>query len=157
MEQSAVRYAGFWKRFVAHIIDALVLSFGGGLVMLLVLGLFGLSLLSAFSGDNESMIGLLIAAGSALFLGILVLMVAGWLYFALMEISVNQGTLGKMALGIKVTDLNGNRITFGRATGRYFGKILSSLIFYVGYMMAGFTEKKQALHDMMAGCLVVNK
>ncbi len=61
-----------------------------------------------------------------------------------------------MALGIKVTDLDGNRISFGRATGRYFGKIISGMIFYIGFMMAGWTQKKQALHDMLAGCLVIN-
>jgi uncharacterized RDD family membrane protein YckC len=83
--------------------------------------------------------------------------VAGWLYFAMMESSNKMATLGKMAIGIKVTDLNGNRISFGRATGRYFAKILSGMILMIGYIMAGFTEKKQALHDMIASCLVVMK
>jgi len=83
--------------------------------------------------------------------------VVGWLYFAMMESSSTQGTLGKMALGIKVTDLNGGQIGFGKATGRYFGKIISALILLIGYIMVAFTEKKQGLHDMMAGCLVVNK
>jgi len=83
--------------------------------------------------------------------------VAQWLYFALMEASSNQGTLGKMAMGIKVTDTMGYPITFGRATGRYFGKILSGAILMIGYIMAAFTERKQALHDMMAGTLVVDK
>ena len=82
---------------------------------------------------------------------------AQWLYFALMESSSKQATLGKMALGIIVTDLNGNRLSFGRATGRYFGKIISGAILMIGYIMAGFTEKKQALHDIIAGCLVVNR
>jgi uncharacterized RDD family membrane protein YckC len=90
-------------------------------------------------------------------MAILAVMIVGWLYYALMESSVNQATLGKMALGIKVTDLDGNRISFGRATGRYFGKIVSGMILYIGFIMAGFTEKKQALHDIMASCLVVNK
>ncbi len=80
-----------------------------------------------------------------------------WLYFTLMESSSKQGTLGKMALGLAVTDLDGSRISFGRATGRYFGRIISSLIIGIGYIMAGFTDKKQALHDMMAGCLVIRK
>ncbi len=62
-----------------------------------------------------------------------------------------------MALGIKVTDLNGHRIGFGKATGRYFGKIISAMILFIGFLMIGFTKKKQGLHDMMAGCLVVNK
>ena len=80
-----------------------------------------------------------------------------WLYFALMESSKNQATLGKMALGLRVTDLNGNRISFGKATGRYFGKILSSMTLLIGYIMAAFTAKKQALHDFVAGTLVLSK
>ena len=74
-----------------------------------------------------------------------------------MESSPKQATLGKMALSIVVTDLEGKRISFGKATGRYWGKIISGLILCIGYFMAGFTEKKQAFHDMMAGCLVVAK
>lgn len=62
-----------------------------------------------------------------------------------------------MALGIKVTDMSGNRVSFGKATGRYFGKFISALILSIGFIMVAFTEKKQGLHDMMAGCLVVNK
>jgi len=74
-----------------------------------------------------------------------------------MEYSKTQGTLGKMALGLKVPDLEGEPISFARATGRYFGKIISGLILYIGYILAGLTEKKQALHDIMASCLVVRK
>ena len=106
------------------------------------------------AGAAEGMIGALIGA---YFSFIVIITVASWLYFALMESSNKQATVGKMALSIKVTDINGNRLTFGRATGRYFGKILSGMILYIGFIMAGFTEKKQALHDMIAGCLVVNK
>jgi len=84
-------------------------------------------------------------------------LILGWLYFALMESSEYQGTLGKIAIGIKVTDLDGNRLGFVRATGRHFGKIISAIILCIGFVMAGFTEKKQALHDIMAGCLVVMK
>lgn len=74
-----------------------------------------------------------------------------------MESSTKQGTLGKMALSIKVVDIEGNQISFWRATGRYFSKIVSALLFCIGYLMIAFTEKKQALHDKMADCLVVNK
>lgn len=77
-----------------------------------------------------------------------------WLYGALMESSSRQATLGKMALGIIVTDMNGDRISFGRASGRHFAKFISYIILLIGFLMAGFTEKKQALHDMIAGCLV---
>ena len=74
-----------------------------------------------------------------------------------MESSRFQGTLGKLAVQIKVTDLDGNRISFGRATGRHFGKIVSGMILMIGYIMVAFTERKQGLHDIMAGCLVVRK
>ena len=77
-----------------------------------------------------------------------------WLYFAGLESSAGQGTFGKRAMDIRVTDEQGRRITFGRATGRFFGKIISGFMM-IGCLMAGFTERKQALHDMMAGCLVV--
>jgi uncharacterized RDD family membrane protein YckC len=90
-------------------------------------------------------------------LGNIVGVILGWLYFALMESSSRQGTLGKMALGIKVTDLSGNAISFGRATVRHFGKILSTIILLAGYLMVAFTAKKQGLHDMIAGCLVVKQ
>ncbi len=157
MDQPSVSYAGFWKRFVAYIIDDIILSVAGVLVALPLGALFGLGFLSNISGDPESAGPLVALAASAIVLAIVVVVVASWLYFALMESSVNQGTLGKMALGIKVTDMDGNRISFGKATGRYFGKIVSGMIMYIGFIMAGFTQKKQALHDIMASCLVVNK
>ena len=157
MDQPNVSYAGFWKRFVAYIIDDIVLSVAGFVVILFVGALFGLSFLSMFSGDMESTVALIVAAASAILMAILAVMIVGWLYYALMEASTSQATLGKMALGIKVTDLEGNRITFGRASGRYFGKIVSGMILYIGFVMTGFTDKKQALHDIMASCLVVNK
>ncbi|MBK7410637.1 MAG: RDD family protein [Saprospirales bacterium] len=78
-----------------------------------------------------------------------------WLYFAVQESSWKQATIGKSVMGLKVTDQHGERLTFARATGRHLGKILSSAFLAIGYIMAGFTEKKQALHDMIAGTLVV--
>ena len=77
-----------------------------------------------------------------------------WLYEAFMESSSYQATLGKMIFGMKVTDLNGNRISFERATGRHFAKWLSTMILGIGYIMVGFTERKQGLHDLLAGTLV---
>jgi uncharacterized RDD family membrane protein YckC len=87
----------------------------------------------------------------------LIYFVAAWLYHALMECSKNQGTLGKMALGLRVTDLDGRRINFGRATGRYFAKIISYMTLMIGFIMAAFTSKKQALHDFVGGTLVLSK
>ena len=78
-----------------------------------------------------------------------------WLYEALMTSSKKQATLGKMVFRMKVTDRNGARLSFLHATGRFLAKILSGCIFGVGYILAGFTERKQALHDLIAGTLVV--
>jgi uncharacterized RDD family membrane protein YckC len=121
-------YAGFWKRVAAIIIDGVVLSAATGL---LTVGTLGHAWFAVF------------------FLP--------WLYEAMMLSSEHQATLGKMALGIVVTDLAGRRITFGRATGRHFAKWISGLILGIGFLMAAFTEKKQALHDLMAETLVVNR
>ncbi len=73
------------------------------------------------------------------------------------EASAWQATPGKRILRLYVTDLNGQRVTFARAAARNFAKIISSLTFLVGYLVAGFTEKKQALHDILAGCLVLRR
>jgi uncharacterized RDD family membrane protein YckC len=81
-------------------------------------------------------------------------LVAGWIYEAAMQSSSKQATLGKMIFGLQVTDLNGQRISFARATGRHFAKYVSGMILFIGYIMAGFSERKQALHDVIAGTLV---
>jgi len=121
-------YGGFWIRFVAAIID--------GILLAIVQFIIGLVI------DDQTTTTL-------------INIVLGWLYFAGMESSANQATLGKRAMGLQVTDLDGNRIGFGKATGRYFAKIISALILFIGYFMIGFTEKKQGLHDMIAGTLVI--
>jgi len=157
MENTQTRYAGFWMRFLAYIIDGIILSIVSLIIMIPFFGLLGIT--AAVGGGNPDLdaegSGFMAAMAGTIFLSILAVGVAGWLYFALMESSAKGATLGKMALGLRVTDLSGNRISFGRATGRYFGKIVSGMIFSIGYIMAGFTQQKQALHDIMAGCLVV--
>lgn len=87
----------------------------------------------------------------------IVIIVATWLYFAVMESSPWQATLGKKLLGLHVTDLNGQRLTLGRATGRTLAKYLSSMTMGIGYLLCGFTERKQALHDVVAKCLVLRR
>lgn len=145
-EQSAPglgAYAGFWLRLVAYIIDYILVN-----VAALILG-FALGIMMVFLNlTDESTLN--IVGG---ILGIVV----SWLYFALMESSANQATLGKMALSLVVTNEQGGRISFGQATGRYFAKILSALILLIGFMMCGWTERKQCLHDQLAGCLVYRK
>jgi uncharacterized RDD family membrane protein YckC len=146
-EQSAVsavtvEYAGFWKRFAANSID-FILTY---ILVFIVCLIFGLSIALTGGGiDQVRVTGWIIGS------------LIQWLYWAVMESSPTQGTLGKMALGIIVTDLHGDRISFGRATGRYWAKFISTLILLIGFIMAGFTSKKQALHDMMADTLVTVK
>ncbi len=84
-------------------------------------------------------------------------LVVSWLYFALQESGPHMATFGKRAVGIMATDLQGQRLTFGRASGRFFAKILSNLTCYIGYIMAGFTGQRQGLHDMVASTLVVRR
>jgi len=158
MDTVSVSYAGFWKRVVAAIIDSFILGIVNFVLFIPALGMLGLGMAGA---DQEMGLdrspGLLMALFGTWMLSALAVFAAGWLYYALMESSAKGGTLGKMALGVRVTDLNGNRISFARASGRYFGKIISAAILYIGFLMAAFTQQKQALHDIMAGCLVVNK
>ena len=166
-------YAGFWKRFLAYILDSIIISIAMSIIILPVFLIFGLSFIPSdyFRNMNEysfTLSSFQLAENdysiAAFFMFIMLIGIIGllafilqWLYLALMESSKNQATLGKMIVGIIVTDLYGNRISFGKASGRYFGKILSGLILNIGYIMAAFTEKKQALHDLIASCLVVNK
>jgi uncharacterized RDD family membrane protein YckC len=149
-----VAYAGFWLRFVAWIIDRIVLQFAGAILTLPFAASMGIrELMRTHPSSPEDFIPLF-ANMRKVFLIILVL---EWLYYALLESSAWQATLGKKALGLEVTDLAGVRITFGRATGRYFARYISFFTIGIGYIMAGFTEKKQALHDMIAGTLVIRK
>jgi uncharacterized RDD family membrane protein YckC len=139
-------YAGFWLRFAAIFVDALIL---------LPLSLISVGFTYADDVATDNNVKLAIAVVSLVYS--LFLIVAQWLYFALQESSAAQATLGKRLLGLQVTDRVGGRIGFGRATGRYFGKLISALALYIGFMMAGWTQRKQALHDMMADTLVVRK
>jgi uncharacterized RDD family membrane protein YckC len=142
-----LRYGGFWIRFVAAIIDGIIVQ---AVVMPLSFVAGGMSGFAGVMGGIPRE-GLPILGG---FIGFGIGVFGGWLYEALMESSTRQATLGKMIFSMKVTDLNGNRISFGQATGRHFAKWLSTLILCIGYIMAGFTDRKQALHDMVAGTLV---
>lgn len=150
-----VAYAGFWLRLVAFIIDAIVLSFLGTIITLPFMASVGLR--GIMRGHMPMSPEELMPLVGALVRLALIRTVLNWLYYALFESSAWQATLGKKALGLEVTDMQGIRISFGRATGRFFAKIISSIILFIGFIMAGFTEKKQALHDMIAGTLVIRK
>lgn len=138
--QAPLVHGGFWMRAAAYLIDFMIMC-----VALFVL---------AFAGGLLGVIAPSPPIATVLAFELIV-MVGMWLYFALFESSSAQATPGKMVLGLRVTDQHGRRIGFGRASGRYFGKILSGMILDIGYMMAGWTERKQGLHDMLANCCVV--
>jgi uncharacterized RDD family membrane protein YckC len=121
-------YAGFWVRFVAFVIDACIVTLASG-----------------------------IAAAGTMGVGVVVTFVGPWLYEAFMLSSEWQATVGKRAMSIVVTGIDGQRISFARATGRHFAKYLSGFLLFIGFIMAAFTAKKQALHDMIAETLVVQR
>lgn len=139
-------YAGFWIRVAAYLIDGVALSVASYILMFIFLG--SMILNPESDPDPTEIMARIIPF-------YVIMLVGSWLYYALMESSSKQATLGKMAVGIKVTDMYGSKVSFGAATGRFFGKIISGIILYVGFIMVAFTEKKQGLHDMMAGTLVV--
>ncbi|AXK73400.1 RDD family protein [Lysobacter sp. TY2-98] len=150
-----VVYAGFWKRYSAYIIDSFIVGIVGFIVQMVVAGVVfgGMAALQsnpteAF-GTTGGIIGLI-----AMYVTPLLLQAA---YFGFFHASANQATLGKMAIGIKLTDDRGGHISFWRGFGRYFAMILSTLILFIGFVMAGFTDRKRALHDMICSTLVVDK
>lgn len=121
-------YGGFWQRVAAALIDSIVVGAATGILTVITFGA-----------------------------GLIAIFFLHWIYEAVMLSSVRQATVGKMVLGLVVTDRNGGRLTFARATGRHFAKWISFLLLGIGYLMAAFTEKKQALHDMIAETLVVSR
>ena len=156
-------YGGFWKRFAAFLIDAIILT----IPFTLIYGIWMvytirplIPLLSTATAGQPPSPELLEAAlkiYSAMFGFQIISLIAYWLYHAFMESSRYQATLGKMVLGIKVVGEQGQRISFWHATGRTFAKWVSALTLYVGFLMAGATRRKQALHDIIASTYVVDK
>jgi uncharacterized RDD family membrane protein YckC len=142
----ATGYGGFWLRAVAYILDAILLNIVFGVLAAII----GVSLIPADPAkiDPAQFIS---SMGSLQ----LVALVVSWLYFALLESSARGATVGKMVLGLRVVDGHGNRISFLRATGRFFAKILSGMILFIGFLMVAFTERKRGLHDIIADTLVV--
>jgi len=153
-----VAYAGFWLRLVALIIDMILVGVLGTILTLPLVAALGLrAAFGPWSNRFPMRPDEAIALIGTFFWIIVARMTLHWLYYAIFESSAWQATPGKKALGLEVTDLEGRRISFGRASGRLFGKIISAMILWIGFIMAGLTERKQALHDMMAGCLVIKK
>jgi uncharacterized RDD family membrane protein YckC len=139
-----IHYAGFWRRAAALLLDSLILWIPEMLLESTVSNLVRAPGLPAL---EDSLMDLAVT--------FCVSFLIWWVYRAALHSSAWQATLGKKALGIKVTDLSGERISFSRATARYFLEYLSAIPLGLGFVMAGITDRKQALHDKLAGTLVV--
>jgi uncharacterized RDD family membrane protein YckC len=146
-------YSGFWRRFWAYLLDRFILG--------IVHTPLSLVVFSPVLGDRpldweDSYAAYAVADFvNALFTFVFFVLVANWLYYALLHSSPKQATLGQMALEIRVTDLQGRRVTFARATGRYFASVLTGLTFFIGYLIMLLNEKRQTLHDLIAGTVVI--
>lgn len=153
-------YAGFWKRVLAYIIDAIILIIPQKLIESAMGGAAAKAALEqavlSAGSDMDAALAAQMHYFGVMWPATLLSIIMAIVYFAVCESSAWQGTIGKLALGIRVTDLDGNRIGFGRALGRYFGKILSTIILCIGFLMVAFTQRKQGLHDIICSTLVLN-
>ena len=147
----APRYAGFWRRFWGLFIDRFAL----GVVLFPVGLMFGLNFLWPFTHDGELTPERFMAIIFGSMSVWLVRTFAEWVYFSAFHSSPRQATPGQMLFGLRVTGLDGERIGFGRASGRYFASWLSAVILLIGFIMGAFTARRQTLHDMIAGTLVL--
>ena len=175
VERTIYDYAGFWRRVLAFLIDGIVVAFvAQGVIGILepLIGGTDHAMFMNFDGGTRTMeygpggvpkhysnngpkfeanFGFRSWASFAIFLAV------SWLYEAVLQSSKLQATLGKLALGMRVVDTKGRRIGFAQATGRFFASLLSWLLGCIGYLMVAWSAHKQALHDCMAGTLVVRR
>ena len=155
--QPSVRYGGFWIRFLARFIDGILLGIVGFIIQL-PLGLLMVGRLGGLGriGDLQGPAALaalpsILALQGLSFLVGTALGLAYEMYF----LTSRGATLGKMALGLKVIRVDGGPISAGRAAGRYFASWLSNLTLFIGYIIAGFDERKRSLHDRICDTLVI--
>jgi uncharacterized RDD family membrane protein YckC len=153
-------YAGFWKRVGSYVLDAIILYIPNMLIMKMMGGdaaqeAMKQQLMSA-PGDMHVVLAAYQQFYSTMGTAMIFTSVLAWLYFAVCESSAWQGTVGKLALGIRVTDMDGERISLPRALGRYAAKYLSLIIAGIGFLMVGWTQRKQGLHDIICSTLVLN-
>jgi uncharacterized RDD family membrane protein YckC len=152
-----VRYGGFWLRFVAVIIDGIIIAIPVGILQAMLFAVMGLSMTQIAQNPNprpEELFGALAPMFGMIGLSALIGMALACAYEAVFLVKFGA-TPGKMALGLKVVRPDGSGIPASRAIGRYFGKLLSSMILYIGYVMAGFDAQKRALHDMICDTRVI--
>lgn len=144
MNEIKKSYGGFWKRVIAYLIDAFIIAFP-------VTMIFGTVIPEVLKTENVEVTSITVSMPQV------IMLVASWVYFAGLESSAWQATVGKKMLGMQVTDTSGERINFIKATIRYLAKFLSSFFLMIGFIMVAFTAKKQGLHDFIAGTVVLNQ
>lgn len=146
-QETAVRYAGFWQRAGAWLIDMILLSAGVNVLWVPVNAITD-------ALERGRSFGVIFALQCGAEVGTVVMF---WLYYAIQESSSRQATVGKLALGIRVTDLDGNRVSFGRATGRFFAVIVTGLSLGIGYLVMLWSQHRQCIQDLIARTLVLRK
>ncbi|GAA5068504.1 RDD family protein [Lysobacter panacisoli] len=155
LDASDVVYAGFWRRVAALVIDAIVVSIAYYIVMIVMFIFVGAAAFGAIGSNNAgAAAGPIMAMFAVIYLAYPVI---SGLYYIGFESSTAQATLGKMAVGIKVADADGRRLSRMHAFGRWASHLLCYFTLYIGYVMAAFTERKRGLHDMVASTLVVDR
>lgn len=159
--RTGVDFAGFWRRALAYLIDGLLL---GTVQMLILVGAlvllppnFSFALPAGSRAQSLTLAWDIIAIAERLSNVVLVSWAITWAYYSIFESSPAQATIGKVALGIYVADVHGDPISFFRASARFWLKGLSTILLMTGWVMAAFTPRKQALHDLLAGTLVLRK
>jgi len=145
-----VVYAGFWKRFAANFIDSFIVGMVGGVIGGVIGALFGVAL---FGGGMDPVAGSLMSNGVNFLVGV----VLGVLYYGGFHSSTSQATPGKLLIGIKVARGDGDRLTPVRAGARFLATYINLFTFGVGWLIAAFTERKQALHDFICDTVVVDR
>jgi uncharacterized RDD family membrane protein YckC len=148
-------YGGFWIRLLAHFIDHIVLSIVAAPLYFVLVFPAIIRIFNEAQQNAEPSPDMIFAILGGMSTFLLIVVAGNWLYDALLTSSSWQGTIGKRVLRLKVVDEQGNRIGFGRATGRFFSKIISGMILYIGFIMVAFTDRKRGLHDMIAGTVVM--
>lgn len=147
------RYAGFWIRFVAVLIDFVILSVIELIINIPLTMLIGVGSVGIASGGSLGAggLGAILAAQGVLFLINLTIQIGYEVYF----LSSRGATLGKMAVGLKVIRADGGPLSVGLAFGRYFAKLLSAFTLLIGYIIAGFDDQKRSLHDRICDTRVI--
>jgi len=148
-------YGGFWIRLLAFFIDRIILGIVGAPIAVVVIFPTIGRIIQEAENNQEPSPEAIISMLAGISVWLIVFFIGYWLYEALLTSSSWQGTIGKRVLRLKVVDEAGNRISFARSTGRFFAKVVSYFIMYIGFIMVAFTDRKRGLHDMMAGTLVM--